>query len=103
MKKTKADEIRSIRESLGLTRTAFAARLCVAPSTVQRWEEGKVKPYLSVDAIAERTASAAQNQQLAIPDVLNWAVKNGVTLEQLAELFCRGTSAPKETEAAVGE
>lgn len=36
--------IRRLRESLGQTRSEFAAELEVTPQTVWNWEEGKNKP-----------------------------------------------------------
>ena len=38
------NEIKLLRERLGLTQDAFAFRLGVAPYTVRRWESGKTKP-----------------------------------------------------------
>lgn len=38
------DEIRALRQRLGLTQEAFAQRLCVASMTVSRWERGIRRP-----------------------------------------------------------
>ena len=34
------NEVKALREKLGLSQDAFAARLGVAPFTVRRWEKG---------------------------------------------------------------
>lgn len=39
-----AEEIRTLRDKLGLTQEAFAARLGVAVSTLQKWEAGRHSP-----------------------------------------------------------
>lgn len=36
--------VRSLREKLGLTQEKFAARIGVTFPTINRWENGKVKP-----------------------------------------------------------
>ena len=38
--------VRSLREKLGLTQEKFAARIGVTFPTINRWENGKVKPSL---------------------------------------------------------
>jgi len=48
----KPDEIKSIRESLGLTQREFAQKLGVAPLTISHWETGSRYPSsLAVKAI----------------------------------------------------
>ena len=41
-----AEEIKSLRKSLGLTQDQFASMIGVAPFTVRRWEAGKFNPSL---------------------------------------------------------
>lgn len=48
----KADEIKNIRESLGLTQREFAQKLGVTPLTISHWETGSRRPSsLAVKAI----------------------------------------------------
>lgn len=39
-----ADEIKAIRQSLGLTQFRFAQRLGCSPQTIQKWEQGTYSP-----------------------------------------------------------
>jgi DNA-binding transcriptional regulator YiaG len=43
-------ELEQIRQSLGLTQTAFAARLGVALSTLTGWKYRSIPPYIAVSA-----------------------------------------------------
>ena len=48
------DEIKAIREKLGLTQEAFAREVGVTVTTISRWESGRVAPHqLAVDKIKE--------------------------------------------------
>lgn len=55
-------EIRALRQRLGLSQVAFAARLGVGWATVQRWETGKVAPsnlgYSALARLAREVARA---------------------------------------------
>ena len=42
-----SDEIRMIRQKALMTQETFAKALCVAFSTVNRWESGKARPSMS--------------------------------------------------------
>lgn len=42
-----SDEIRMIRQKALMTQETFAKVLCVAFSTVNRWESGKARPSMS--------------------------------------------------------
>ena len=47
------NEIKRLREKLGLTQDAFAFKLGVAPYTVRRWESGKTKPSRMASQLLE--------------------------------------------------
>ena len=48
------EDVKALREALGLTQRAFAALAYVSASTVNRWESGKSKPSrLAVNRLTE--------------------------------------------------
>ena len=52
------DEIKKIREKLGLTQERFAKLINITNSTVNRWENGHSKPSpLAVDKIISLTTA----------------------------------------------
>jgi transcriptional regulator with XRE-family HTH domain len=47
-----SEELKSIRQSLGLSQSKFAAKLSVAIKTVSRWENGECEPsHLAVEKL----------------------------------------------------
>jgi putative transcriptional regulator len=54
-----AEEIKSLRVSLGLTQDQFAQRLKVACITVNRWENSQKKPSRLAEGALQRLARKA--------------------------------------------
>jgi len=67
-----AKAVRGLRARLGLTQEAFARKLDVAFSTVNRWENGKVEPK---GPYAKRLVALSQAKLLAARAVLDRAVQ----------------------------
>ena len=58
------EEIRSIRDRLGLSQEGFARELGVAYATVNRWEKGHKKPSaLALKALERMARKAARMQE----------------------------------------
>jgi HTH-type transcriptional regulator / antitoxin MqsA len=55
------EEIRTLRERLGLTQAQFEALLGVGPYTVVRWENGHVRPNAATNALLRLLASDGAN------------------------------------------
>lgn len=55
------DQIRAIREGLGLTQEQFERLLGVGAKTVVRWETGRVLPNTSTDRLIRLVAASREN------------------------------------------
>ena len=56
----KPEDIKAIREALGLTQEAFASKLRVDLTTINRWENGHRKPSSAASRHLERLKRRAQ-------------------------------------------
>ena len=56
----KPEDIKAIREALGLTQEAFASKLRVDLATINRWENGHRKPSALAIKALERMKRKAQ-------------------------------------------
>lgn len=54
------EDIRKVRERLGMTQEEFARALHVSQSTVQNWESGRTQPHRGTLARIEAASSAPQ-------------------------------------------
>lgn len=58
-----ADEIKSLRQALGLTQAEFALKIGVSMMTVSRWERGETQP----SPLAQALISQLQNSVKLLP------------------------------------
>lgn len=58
-------DIKTIRETLGLTQTALAEKIGVAQGDVSNWENGKHRPSRAARATLERLLDEHQREQAA--------------------------------------
>ena len=59
----KADEIKAIRNELGLSQEAFAIKLGVSPRTVQNWESGGKIPDSKIGILESlRSGKGVENE-----------------------------------------
>ena len=71
------DQIRGIRQGLGLTQDAFEKLLGVGPKTVVRWEKGTVFQNRSTDSLLRVVAAHPESARFL-------ALLNGVSLPERA-------------------
>ncbi|MDF2441459.1 MAG: helix-turn-helix protein [Abditibacteriota bacterium] len=92
-----SDLIRGFRQSLDLSPTHFARRLQVSPQTVNRWENGTIKPRLRQLAKFEEVArSEEQDPPSAGTDGMGW--KETSDREAVTQLGIRLSSYIMEME-----
>jgi HTH-type transcriptional regulator/antitoxin MqsA len=68
------EQIRTVREGLGLTQAQFEKLLGVGPKTVVRWERGRVLPNTATDRLIRLVAAHRENAHIL-------AAIHGVVLE----------------------